>query len=403
MEYTLGLSLKNKESLRIERNEVGDLDKSSVYQVIDGVRFISICSIIWGHCLLGWQNREFTGFQDNFIYSCVLQLGKLGTINFFLISGFLLADKLNVYSVSSYFKKRLRSTYLPFLFFIYVFAVYKLRLGVEFLADGDYSGALHHVYVILVGTLFYSSYWFIPVFFISTSVIIAFKQFVFKAWFGIVLALISLAYCMNLHEHWFEVSHTKALFGYTFFIWLGVYINRHICRLTIFLEQLSWTAITAVLLATFCLACYEGHVLLEQGSIDPFSSLRFSNALFGITFFLVLVKFGRINFLKRFNPQKNVFAIFLIQNILVFELMAYLNPYADKAFAAFDLKILLLIQCVFFVIIFNVNYFLAAKLTSSPFSWLAGKANKKTKEFNPSAKMGNKKLKPELPSKIYLN
>jgi len=377
MAYTLGLTLKEKESVRLTKNELLELDKASVYQVIDSVRFISICSIIWGHCLLGWQKRDFAGFEDSFVYSCVLQLGKLGTINFFLISGFLLADKLNVYSVGEYFKKRLRTTYLPFLFFIYLFGVYRLKLAVDIMAEGDFTEALNHLYMVLIGALFYSSYWFIPVFFISTSVIIAFKQFVSKAWFGLLLAFISLVYCMNLHEHWFAVSHAKALFGYTFFIWLGVYINRNIHRIKIILKQTPWFIVNLVLVGTFFLACYEGHVLLERGSIDPFSSLRFSNALFGISFFFFLVKLGKISFFKRFNPQQNVFGIFLIQNILVFELMAFLNPYADKAFVGFNVGTLLIIQCAFFVMVFYINYFLANKLTHSPLSWIVGKTNKK--------------------------
>src|SRR5471030_2786257 len=54
------------------------------FEVIDTIRFIAMCSIVWGHCNLGSETTIYHSSTDIILQSIVLQMGKIGTIIFFL-------------------------------------------------------------------------------------------------------------------------------------------------------------------------------------------------------------------------------------------------------------------------------------------------------------------------------
>ena len=52
------------------------------YEQIDTIRFITICFIVWGHCLLGWDQKTTNSLSEEILKSFVLQAGRIGTIIF---------------------------------------------------------------------------------------------------------------------------------------------------------------------------------------------------------------------------------------------------------------------------------------------------------------------------------
>jgi hypothetical protein len=68
---------------------------------------------------------------------------------------------------------------------------------------------------------------------------------------------------------------------------------------------------------TFGLATYEITLLSHRGSFDPLNTLRFSNILFSLAAFGLLLKIGVIKSLNFLKPRQTTYGVYLIHFILV--------------------------------------------------------------------------------------
>jgi len=292
------------------------------YQVISSIRIFAICSILWGHCSLG---LEIAAPQNNFdiiFQSFAIQLGKMGTILFFMISGILIQPKISSYTVSGFLRHRFFSTILPWVIFVFLLATVIILNDVPsklIMKNGTLWEQGHLVYEILKNVVLYSAYWFILVFIISLITLIFFKKYVFNLKMGIILGLASLFYGINLHYGWISVHHTKAFVGYVFFVWLGIHISKHYSWFIMRVAKTSWAILLPVLAITIVVASMEGAGLTKIGCKDPYASIRLSNVIATLMFFVCLFKVGKIETINRLVPDKIVYGVYLLHSILLYQ------------------------------------------------------------------------------------
>ncbi|MBC8052676.1 MAG: acyltransferase [Sphingobacteriaceae bacterium] len=345
------------------------------YEQIDTIRFINIFFIVWGHCLLGWDSRFFNSVTDDLITTIVLQTGRLSTVVFFIVSGFLLKPKLETYTVSSYFKERIPKIYSPWFIFITIFLILNIIHLLPFRSlwqNRDLPQFIRLNYNILNGVMLHSAYWFITTYMVGMAIIVAFKKYVKTFWFGGVLFFVTIFYCFNLHYQWIDPNHQKAVLAYTFFIWLGIKVNTHYTRILEITKKVSWLIIIALFLLTFAVAGFEGYNLTVLKSGDAFASNRLSNVVLSVVFFILLLKIGKISSINNLNPRRTVYGIYLVHAIVILELMIFLNSGYMEYISGYNIWNLLLLQIGFALFIFWLTYKIVKIIGNSRLCWTIG-------------------------------
>ncbi len=334
---------------------------------LNTLRFIAIASVVWGHTLLGWENQHFTYLPALMVQAVFMQLGRMGTIIFFIISGFFLTERLPRFTIGSYLRYRWQSVILPWLFFI-LLCVLLQSFQVYF-----NTGLLPSPGKLLAGTIFHAAYWFIPVSLFAACFLIASKKYLHTSWFALLLVACTIFYCINLYYRWVAVNHTKAVLGYTLFTWLGVQFHRHVTTADRLLKRISWALVLPVMLVLFFVSCWEAVYLKTRGCADAFASIRVSNILLSLTVFVVFVKIKPSVFIEKIKPQKYVYGVYLIHSVVLLELLPLLLRPLQKQSIFKVLPVAVTIQLAAFVIVTALSYSTAILLKKSKLHRLVGR------------------------------
>ncbi|MES2427881.1 MAG: acyltransferase [Bacteroidota bacterium] len=282
------------------------------YDFIDAIRGISMMGIVAEHCVTAGNPTYPYGSPKYWTYLIMVQLTKFGTIAFFLLAGFLIGEKFSDYSPSQYLRRRISTTFGPWVFWSLLFVamvIIRMRIGDHYFNTDKILSITQEIYL-------YSNYWFIINFLISISVLLIFRRYLYSLYLGTILGLFTLFYSVNIHYEWVSPKHTTAILGFVFFLWLGAQLRKHWETIESGVKNISYPIIIILVLATFGLALYEA-VGLNHKSIDPINTLRFSNILYSLavfTFLLKLKTFKLVNYLK---PRQTTYGIYLIHFILV--------------------------------------------------------------------------------------
>lgn len=338
------------------------------------IRFFSICSIVWGHCLLSWDARHVVQPQFEWYKVIFLQLGKIGTINFFIITGYFLNSKIQSLSIWGYFKYRFYPLILPWIIFLIIFVfVETFKVLTIHQLETQSLFSLVQLSARLAGSfIFHSAYWFIPISILSALTLILFKRFVIQYWFGLILALITLFYCFNLYNGWIATNHTKSIFGYIFFMWLGFYIKSKYSLFIDLLKIVHWQLIVALLFATYFLACEEGVLLAKIGSDDPFASIRLSNILFTILLFVSILKLRIPKKIDAFKPERFCYGIYLVHCIIIAQFTSILNEIEHHYFFTNSFFNALILRLSFFSVIMSLSILSVGLIGLTRFKFIFG-------------------------------
>jgi hypothetical protein len=355
-----------------------DASKSAraYYEQIDTIRFLTISIIVWSHSLFSvWHSGISADLPGQLIKIIVIQAGAISTVTFFIVSGILMHSKLHAYNLRTYFKERIPRIYAPWLFIVCFNAVliflHRVYLN-QIQLNRDYKQLIHSGYDIFSGLLIYGPYWFVVTYFAGMVVLICFKRYSSNVYFGLLLIAITLFYSINFHFSWIDTLHTKAVFAYTFFIWLGFRIHKRWTEILRLVERIDWLVLIPFLLILFSITCYEGYSLSKAGVRDAFASNRLSNIIFSLLFFLALLKLGAINRINRLQPRKIVYGIYLINSIVVLELTLLFSAYL-KALATFNVWTLLGLQLLYFSVVLFLTCLIVNYLANSKrLNWIIG-------------------------------
>lgn len=346
------------------------------YEQIDTIRFLTISIIVWAHSLFPeWHSRIPVNLTEEIIKVIVIQVGAISTVAFFLVSGILMSSKLQDYNLRRYFNQRIPKVYAPWVFIVGFNAIliflHRLYLN-ELSLSGDYKQLISTGYDIMRALLIYGPYWFVVTYFFGMMILILFKQYAASLYFGIFLMLITLFYSINFYYGWIDTLHTKAVFAYTFFIWLGFQLQSRWNDVLILVAGIEWPLIIFVLIILFSLAAYDGYKLAREGVNDPFASNRLVNIIFSLLFFFALLKMGEIRKINKLQPRKIVYGIYLINSIIILELTFLLRPYLD-ALSKVSIWTLLGLQLIYFSVVLFLTWLIVNYLAGSRrLGWIIG-------------------------------
>lgn len=304
---------------------------------MDIVRLVGIISIIWGHCLYDWERSSFhTQAFPDYLKLILLELGRVGTVCFFLLSGYFMNDRLRSLTVMSYLRSRFSSVILPWFIYLslYVLLETSNRLSIHDLSNPSKVISLFKsLYLVFI---FHGAYWFVPAALICGSAMIAINKYIDRSWLGSTLLTITIFYSINLYANWIDVNHTKAVAGYALFTWLGITLRRKENQIFSYIQRIHWATILILGVAFFTAACIESMYLKQLGGKDPFASIRASNILFSLILFVALLKKMNYGVLAALKTRKYVYGLYLIHSIVISQLWRMSSlwvMHGDKGFS----------------------------------------------------------------------
>ncbi|MBC7914842.1 MAG: acyltransferase [Pyrinomonadaceae bacterium] len=345
------------------------------FSFVDNIRCIAILAIVIEH----------TSFLGSYVYAqsssaywpyiTSLQLVKFGTIAFFIIGGFLFSENGGSYQLFQYLKRRFDNIFKPWIIWSLLFlciitagtALKALQTGVSFklILSGIWWG-VKTVYI-------HSNYWFIANFFFCTTILLLSKN-ILRSWkFGFVLFLLTCFYSINIYTEWIPSMHTTALLGFVFFYWLGVQLNIHYKRIEQKIKETSFFWFIALTVGLLAISVLEASFLYDLKKEDPLNTLRFSNVIFSISVFLLLLKIKNFNWIAQLQPRKTTYGIFLIHYILVYSFLPIILGKAEiSVMEKFSIADMYIYQFSRFAVVYIASFGLASMLSNSNLSWVVG-------------------------------
>ncbi len=218
---------------------------------IDNIRFVSMVAIVALHCQV-FASDVRSGFA-------IVQLSqalKFATINFFIISGFLLGDNIFKYHREDLFRRRCARLLIPWLMWSTLFGVVILMAGKLSLTSQSWS-LQSTLAMVLIG----SPYWFIPNFLISFAIVLFFRNWLDNLILNVFFAAVAVFYGMNLYFKWLPATHTSAVFGFTIYFILGVRLRRAGPALVHWIERRSALGLVGLVAAAYVLSLGEAEYL----------------------------------------------------------------------------------------------------------------------------------------------
>jgi peptidoglycan/LPS O-acetylase OafA/YrhL len=284
---------------------------SSDHLFANNVRFVSMAAIIGIHTIalicpmLGWTQHTALEFA-------LVQPLKFGSICFFLISGFLLGERIHRYRPHVYFARRLRSVFVPWAFWLSCYC--GLRLIHGFGAGRltlHTAGILSYGSGILSSSLFETAYWFVPNLLLALAILLIFRRLLMDWRIGCVFLTGSLFYAVNVYARWVHVEHTRAVFGFIFYLWLGAWGSWHFVTVEKWVSRIPATAMAALVLVTGLAALGEAGLLQKLGSSDPLNTLRLTNQVFSVMVGVSFLKARRALWPHFINVRAQTFGLYL--------------------------------------------------------------------------------------------
>jgi len=282
-----------------------------------------MAAVVGLHCVCGFA--ILAGVNSERFLAGLGQPFKFGTIGFFLISGFLMGEGLQRRSPVNYLSRRVRTILAPWTVWFVSFIVLKLvwwfakypGLFCSFERRASFAMRTFHF------CLFETAFWFVPNLLFAVSLVVFCRRFLDDLRFGYLLLAISLFYGLNIHAGWISLqSHTEALFGFAFYLWLGAWSARHRAALDRWLSSLSISKLVAVAGLTGLAGFGESSRIVLTGTTDAMNTLRISNQLYSVAVVLLIYKAkGQIT--PRFiDARSSTFGIYLSHTLVMSVLMS---------------------------------------------------------------------------------
>jgi probable poly-beta-1,6-N-acetyl-D-glucosamine export protein len=280
------------------------------FKFVDLIRFFSMVSIVFCHTLGAFYtlNNISIDIGDAWLLTPM----KFGTICFYLISGFLLGEKFTSTPALTYLKRRFDNTFRPYIITVACFIALgsvDYFFGVNRVNNVGEYGA--HLVDDVFYIFFYTNYWFIINFFISLSILLLFKRYLFTFTFFIAVLSLTILYSINIYFEFFDPRHTVAVFGFIFYLWLGIFINRYKNEVIAYIDK---THLAVFLIGAGVLTgvnIYEAYVLKALHAVDPFNTLKISNQLYSLLIFFLFIKIRHLKLPAVFNPKRDTYGIYL--------------------------------------------------------------------------------------------
>jgi membrane-bound acyltransferase YfiQ involved in biofilm formation len=285
---------------------------------VNNVRFLSMAAVVLEHSI-GMFGGLAGRSPSSRLSVGLTQPCKFGTIGFFLISGFLMGERLDERRPLEYLQRRLRKISVPWLTWFSLLCL--IVFGSDILHDrvGAHSATSTGLYLakLLTKALFESPFWFVPNLLIALSVLLLCRRFLDDLRFGFGLSAISLFSGVNLYAQWIPMGHTQALLGFVFYLWLGVMGARHFGELQEWIARLPCSLLCTLTAGAGVAALAESHILAVVGNPGTMDTLRISNQLYSVAVVLLLLKLGGSVSPRLVDVRATTFGVYLIHSIVL--------------------------------------------------------------------------------------
>jgi surface polysaccharide O-acyltransferase-like enzyme len=354
------------------KNLVNEVPAKKNYDFIDTIRGIAMMSIVAEHSIaFNITNLPFLSAKY-WTFIALIQFTKFGTITFFLLAGFLIGEKFADYSPAQYLKRRISTTFGPWLFWTLIYilaAVITLRIKQRIYNDNEFN--LPNILSIIKTTYLYTSYWFIINFLISITILLIFRRYLYSWYLGGTLLAFTLFYVVDIHYEWIDPRHTTAILGFVFFLWMGAQLRKHWQYIGRGIEKVSFLTLFILVTLTFGLSLYE-ITSLHGTSIDPFNTLRVSNILFSLVFFAMLLKIKNFKFINYLKPRQTTYGIYLIHYILLVFLFPDIFMHLPFDINHLALPLVVLYKVLTFVVLYSLTLVIVLFIGNSKARKLVG-------------------------------
>jgi peptidoglycan/LPS O-acetylase OafA/YrhL len=273
-------------------------------------------AIVFMHC-----GSKFLKYQNvpSPELALMVQPFKFGTIGFFLISGFLLGDRLPGSRPLAYLRRR-ANRIVPAWALWYALQVLFVT-GRHLLQDRPLTLGAHRV----VATLFDAAgicltgtaLWFVPNFILALTLVVLLGRWLNDLRTGAVLLTFSLFYALNIYGGWVPPKHTEALLGFVFYLWLGAWCALRKEQLQRWIEGVPKVWLFLLIGLAGAAAVAEFAVLSERHSSDPMNTLRFSNQIYSVLVVILLLQFRRRTWPRSVNVAQTTYGIYLTHSFVV--------------------------------------------------------------------------------------
>ncbi|HWZ35767.1 MAG TPA: acyltransferase [Mucilaginibacter sp.] len=354
------------------QNLVNDATGKKNYAFIDAIRGVAMMSIVAEHSVAFNVTDIPPGTPKYWVYISLIQLTKFGTVAFFLLAGFLIGEKFADYSPSQYLKRRISTTFGPWLFWSLVYvlgAIINLRIKERIYHDGEFN--LQNIIEQFRITYLYTSYWFIINFLISITILLILRKHLYSLYLGGTLLLFTLFYAVNIHYEWIDPRHTTAILGFVFFLWLGAQLRKHWDNIEKQAAKVPYALLTSLVILTFGASLYE-MTQLRGHSIDPFNTLRISNILFSLVFFALLLRIKNYKFINSLKPRQTTYGIYLIHYILLVYLFREFLMHLGFDINNLPVALFVLAKAVIFVALYALTWAIVTLIGKSKAKKLIG-------------------------------
>lgn len=305
-------------------------NRSTDHQFVSNVRFLAMAAVVCQHCIQSFA--PLVGIESNSPFSALLvQPCKFGTIGFFLISGFLMGEGLTRRTRAEYLKRRLHTVFVPWFAWFFLFWIPKRT----FLDPQTWKplNLLRRTGEIL----FSSTYWFVPNLLLAICILLIFRSFLRDFRFGLIWLALSIFYGLNVYRQWLPVaSHSQALLGFVFYLWLGAWTAQHYADVGRWIESISTAGVIMVCMVAFGGSLGESALLAHIRPSDDLDTLRLTNQVYSIAMVLLIVKLRRAIWPRWIDVRGTTFGIYLAHPPLIAALqlslagatpvIAYQNP-----------------------------------------------------------------------------
>lgn len=345
----------------------------------NNVRFLSMAGVVACHCIFGFGLMSGINSSGT-LFIGMVQPFKFATIGFFLISGFLMNEGLTRRDPLDYLKRRLQRVFAPWLlWFSLLFAMMVagqvVRGKLDLLSLGDSLPLLFHSFRYC---LFSTAYWFVPNLLIALCVLLLCRRILSDMRFGCLLLTFSLFYGLNVYAQWLPVeSHTEALLGFVFYLWLGAWGARNFNVIQSFLARIPMAALIALSVFAGLAAAWESHLLAALGSLDVMDTLRISNQIYSVAVVLVIVKIRSAVSPRALDIRASTFGIYLTHSIIVALLskipsQAVLSVFPTQFWGVTE-ALAICLSLAGFVVTYGCSLFLTTWLLNrQSLSWMVG-------------------------------
>ena len=250
---------------------------------------------------------------------------KFATIGFFLISGFLLGERVDRRNPVEYFMRRFRRVFVPWLFWYGMMCT--TVVAIQELTGGNYvnRGIIWTACSLARAILINSSFWFVPNLLLGIATLLICRRYLYSLKLGIALLAVNLVYVVNIYTLWFRSGHGEALFGFVFYLWLGSYAAQNFERISHSLARIPTATLVATSLIAGIAAYWESNLLSTFGRSDPLNTLRLSNQVFSISMVLLIFKFDGSTWPRFIDVRRHTFGLYLSHSIVLLFLMSFLQ------------------------------------------------------------------------------